>query len=265
MQNINRFSGFAEVYTSYRPIVPRAVIAHILLYLDRIPKVVVDIGCGPGISTFPWSKYAKQVIGIEPNQDMLNQASVNLQRNKKINNVSFQFGYSHRTGLKSGSVDIVTCSQSFHWMNPKSTLKEIARILKKGGIFATIDYDWPPSIDWIVEQEFRQFSKRVNQLHLRHTGEEREGSRWSKDQHLANIRSSNHFRFSKEIVSHHETSMNAEQFIGLVLSLGSVNRFVKECPQEIAPDFKRFKKMVMHRIQGKQKAIMSYRIRLGIK
>lgn len=59
--------------------------------------------------------------------------------------------------------------------------------------------------------------------------------------------------------------MNAEQFIGLVLSLGSVNRLVKEYPQEIAPDFKRFKNTVKHRIKGKQKAIMSYRIRLGIK
>lgn len=200
LRNINRFSGFADVYTSYRPIVPKTVITHILLYLDRIPKVIVDIGCGPGISTFPWSQYVKQVIGIEPNQDMLNQASVNLQRNKKTNNVSFQFGYSHKTGLKAGSVDIVTCSQSFHWMEPKNTLQEVARILKKGGIFATIDYDWPPSIDCMVEQEFRQFSKRVNQLHLEYIGEEREGSRWNKDQHLTNIRNSNRFRFSKEIV-----------------------------------------------------------------
>ena len=41
------------------------------------------------------------------------------------------------------SADIVTCSQSFHWMEPEPTLAEIARILRPGGVFAAYDYDWP--------------------------------------------------------------------------------------------------------------------------
>jgi ubiquinone/menaquinone biosynthesis C-methylase UbiE len=263
--NIDRFSGFADVYSCNRPVVPKIAIEIITKYLGRKPRLIVDIGCGPGISSFPWSKYTEQVIGIEPNQDMLNQAIINLQHKKGIKNVSFQFGYSNKTGLKSNIADVVTCSQSFHWMEPKSSLKEISRILVKGGIFATIDYDWPPSIDWIVEQEFRRFSNRVNEIFLKHVGETRDYSRWSKDQHLTNIRNSKRFRFGKEVLFHHQTTMNAEQFIGLVISLGSVNRFLKEYPNEISADFQRFKNIVNKRINEKYVALLSYRMRIGIK
>ena len=59
-------------------------------------------------------------------------------------NVNFVSGFSDNTGLENSSVDIITCSQSFHWMNPETTLNEASRILKKGGVFAVYDCDWPP-------------------------------------------------------------------------------------------------------------------------
>jgi len=45
------------------------------------------------------------------------------------------------TDLPDGCADIVTCSQSLHWMVPESTFAEVARILRPGGVFATYDYD----------------------------------------------------------------------------------------------------------------------------
>ena len=38
-------------------------------------------------------------------------------------------GYAHATGLPDAFADVVVCSQSFHWMEPESTLQEIGRIL----------------------------------------------------------------------------------------------------------------------------------------
>lgn len=51
-------------------------------------------------------------------------------------------------GLPDDSVDIITCSQSFHWMEPQSTLREFARVPRPGGIFVAYDCDWPPVLDW---------------------------------------------------------------------------------------------------------------------
>ncbi len=56
---------------------------------------------------------------------------------------------------------IVTCSQSFHWMEPHSTLAEIARILRPGGVFSAYDYQWPPTVHWQAETAFNTFIDRA--------------------------------------------------------------------------------------------------------
>jgi len=98
------------------------------------PRVVVDLGCGTGLSTVGWSQNARaeQVIGIEPNQDMLCTAreayckpSPSTESDSKQQSqsqpqkpalLSFQSGSSTQTGLKASSIDIVTVSQALHWM-----------------------------------------------------------------------------------------------------------------------------------------------------
>src|SRR5258705_11021165 len=67
-------------------------------------------------------------------------------------NVRYQEGFSTATGLPDGCADIVTCSQSLHWMEPESTFAEIARILRPSGVFPAYDCDWPPTFSWPVEQ-----------------------------------------------------------------------------------------------------------------
>ncbi len=49
---------------------------------------------------------------------------------------------------EEGTAGIVTCAQSFHWMEPESTFIEVARILRPGGVFAAYDYDRPPTVHW---------------------------------------------------------------------------------------------------------------------
>ena len=49
-----------------------------------------------------------------------------------------------RPGLADGSADVVLAVQAMHWMEPAATLAEVARILRPGGVFATVDADWPP-------------------------------------------------------------------------------------------------------------------------
>ena len=58
---------------------------------------------------------------------------------------------------------------------------------------------------------------------------------------------------------------DADRFIGLALSLGTVQRVLRESRAEIDLDFQRFKRIIAKRIQGKQEVTISYRMRLGIK
>lgn len=127
--NADRFLGFADVYDSARPKCPEKVKEIILKYLGESPSLVVDLGCGTGLSTRIWSEVSNKVIGIEPSIDMLKIA-----REKSVGseNIKFINTFSDNTGLDKGCADIITCSQSFHWMNPETSLKEVKRILRKG-------------------------------------------------------------------------------------------------------------------------------------
>lgn len=69
-KNADRFTGFANVYESARPSVPLYPVQMVVNYFDKTPDRVVDLGCGTGLSTLIWKEHAKEVVGIEPSDDM---------------------------------------------------------------------------------------------------------------------------------------------------------------------------------------------------
>ena len=128
--NAERFMGFASLYDGARPKCPEKVKEIIVKYIEGKPTVVVDIGCGTGLSTTIWSDISDKVIGIEPSDDMI---KITREKSLGLYNVKFISAFSDNTGLESSSVDIITSSQSFHWMNPETTLREASKVLKLGG------------------------------------------------------------------------------------------------------------------------------------
>ena len=154
-KNAGRFTGFADVYDQARPAMPFYPVKIIRTYLGRKPQQVIDLGCGTGLSSLVWKGQCEKLTGIEPSDDMLAVAKL-----KETEGISFKKGFSGATGLENASVDAVVCSQSFHWMEPESTLAEVNRILKPGGVFATVDCDWPPVCHWQAEKPTQNFSEK---------------------------------------------------------------------------------------------------------
>ena len=132
-ETINIWCGEAELYADARP-APPAILLDICTQLVQMPQptLVVDLGSGTGLSTVIWAECADQVIGIEPNADMRFQATQHAAAFPRAERVRYQEGLSTRTGLPSDCAEIVTCSQSLHWMEPEPTFTEVARILKPG-------------------------------------------------------------------------------------------------------------------------------------
>jgi SAM-dependent methyltransferase len=214
------WAGEASRYDQTRPS-PPAVLVDLLTQLIQTPhpRLVVDLGCGTGRSTTLWGERAEQVIGIEPSDDMRDQALRSLQDHPAAARITYQAGVAHQTGLASGSVDVVTCAQAFHWMEPAATLAEIGRILRPGGVFAAYDYSWPPTIRWEVDQIFQEVDARFEQL-IQARGAQETGPGWAKEQHLTRMRQSGLFRFITELALHHCEHGDATRFIGLILSSG---------------------------------------------
>lgn len=265
-ETIDIWCGETKLYADSRP-APPPILLNICTQLIHmsLPNLVVDLGSGTGLSTRFWAERAQQVIGIEPNADMRLQAEQFTANSPYSERVRYQDGLSTETGLQSDCADIVTCSQSLHWMEPQPTFTEIARILKSGGLFAAYDYDWPPTIHWEVEQAYNEVIARFRRIRAER-GVDREVKSWSKDKHLARMRESGCFRYVKELVVHHVETGNAGRFIGLTLSYG-ISRYLKQgylTEQEVdLDDLKR----VAQRVIGSEPVswYFSYRVRIGIK
>ncbi|NES23952.1 MAG: class I SAM-dependent methyltransferase [Symploca sp. SIO3E6] len=132
MNPLSRFSQQAEDYRKYRPSYPNAAIATILEGLDQSSSIVAaDIGAGTGISSHLLAETGVQVVAIEPNAAMRQEA-------QPYPLIEFTEGTAEATNLETASVDLVTCFQAFHWFNPKPALKEFHRILKPKGRLAVV-------------------------------------------------------------------------------------------------------------------------------
>ena len=257
--NAARFTGFADIYEEARPAVPGYPVEIIKNYLGRTPKVVIDLGCGTGLSTAIWRGNSEEVIGIEPSEDMLAVA-----KKKEGNGCTFLQAFSDHTGLENELADVVVCSQSFHWMEPVQTLQEVNRILKQDGIFAAIDYDWPPVCNWEAELAYKQLFDKVREIEKTYL--KNSYVRYDKNFHLQNIKDSKFFRYTREIVFVNQETCTAKRFIGIALSQGSLQTILKRRPELIQDEMKDFEEKIKE-IFGEDIFRMDfcYRMRIGIK
>ncbi len=128
-----RFSGAAGGYARYRPGYPSALVDWVIeeAGVER-EHPVLDLGCGTGILTRMLAERGLEVVGIDPNEDMLAEARV------AGGTMEYRRGDAESTGLQDHSVTLVTVAQAFHWFDLDAALAEIHRILRPGGRAAAL-------------------------------------------------------------------------------------------------------------------------------
>jgi ubiquinone/menaquinone biosynthesis C-methylase UbiE len=245
-------AGFAAHYNAYRAS-PPDVLLDLLCRLARVerPALVVDLGCGTGLSTRAWSGRARRVVGVEANPAMLAEA-----RDATPEwDVDYVEAYADATALDDACADVVTCSQSFHWMEPTATLAEVARILRPGGVFAAYDYDFPFVIEPELDAAIEACLERARAIRRAAPETPR---RWAKSEHLARMSASDVFSHTREIVLHGESSGGAAQVIGSLLSIGPLLDYVQEDLADV--------RALAERVLGDRVVpwLVPYRVRVGI-
>lgn len=128
---LNRFSNRVENYVRYRPGYPDGVIELLKSECGLTnTTVIADAGSGTGILSELFLKNGNSVFGIEPNAEMRRAAERLLQEYSGFVSVDAP---AEATTLKTGSTDLVTAAQAFHWFDRTAAKKEFARILKREG------------------------------------------------------------------------------------------------------------------------------------
>jgi ubiquinone/menaquinone biosynthesis C-methylase UbiE len=263
--NVARFTGFADIYERYRPI-PPAIIADLLLHLAGMDRAdhVVDLGCGTGLSMLIWLNRTGRLTGVEPSPDMRAVAKERLECSSTNTQVEFIVGEAHQTRLADASADIITASQSFHWMEPVSTLDEVARVLRTGGVFAAYDCDWPPVSDPAADVAFAECHRNAEIL-LAQTGNSK-AKAWPKERHFENINNSGHFRYTRDLACLHIDSGNCDRFVGLARSQGSIATLLKHGYTETDVGLLHLRESVQQKLGDRTiRWFWCYRIRLGVK
>ena len=246
--------GFAARYDDNRPRPPEALL-DVLCRTARVrrPALVVDLGCGTGLSTRAWVERADRIVGVEPNPAMLAEARARTE----AANVELVEGFAGATGVADGKADLVTCSQSLHWMEPETTFAEAARILRPGGVFAAYDYDLPPVIDPEVDAAFERYL--ADRRSARERGQVSVGAdRWPKNEHLHRLRASARFRYARELVLHGSTEGGADRVVGLALSIGPT---LEDTPRAIEALRGAAEQVLADRVVP---WLIGYRVRVGV-
>lgn len=243
--------GFAATYDAYRPRPPTALLELLSRYarVER-PGLVVDLGSGTGLSAEVWADAAERVVGVEPNPAMREVAA-----SRAPANVSYVDAHAAETGLESGCADVVTASQSFHWMAPEPTLAEAARILRPGGVFAAYDYEWPPAVDPEVDAAWEYVMRAVSSH-----------GRVAKAEHLERIRASGRFRSVREVLLHSQEQGGAERVVASAWTLGMVaTRLESGEWTEEGVGLSRLRE-VAERVLGDRTVpfVYGYRVRIGV-
>lgn len=167
MKSTERFSGLADIYAASRPSYPTEAIDFIVETCGlNQDSIMVDIGCGTGISTRLFAERGIKILGIEPNEDMLiaaQQASVPNQDSVKGDTIvgatpQYNQGTAEDTGLPAELADAVLSAQAFHWFDPEKALIEFRRILKTDGHVVLM---------WNERNEIDEFTKGYGDLFRR--------------------------------------------------------------------------------------------------
>jgi SAM-dependent methyltransferase len=254
--------GFADFYDKQRPRPPDVLLDALARYAGggRL-GLVVDLGSGTGLSARAWADRAAEVVGIEPNPAMLSVAETRTSET----NVRYVEAFADETGLADESADLVTCSQSFHWMDRGRVLAEAARVLRPGGVFAAYDYDMPPLVHPEVDAAFRdhlELRRHYRDVHRVEAG----WTRMPKPGHLDAIRESGHFVYARETVFHDAAEVDGDRILGLARSLGLVPELLALGVSEEELGLTRLAETT-ERVVGDERVpwILGYRARLGVK
>jgi len=97
--------------------------------LDPTPEgLYLDIGCGTGNYTSEFEKLGFSFIGIDPSNEMLDQAKL------QNSSIDWRIGTAAETGLEDECVNGITvCLTIHHWPDLHLAFQELCRVLKGNG------------------------------------------------------------------------------------------------------------------------------------
>ncbi|WP_020541900.1 class I SAM-dependent methyltransferase [Nonomuraea coxensis] len=145
------FSGAAPHYARHRLDHGEEAVAHVAAVLGG-DATVLDLGCGPGTVAIPLAPHVREVLAVDPDQEMLAEGR---RLGAGVPNIRWLSGDS--TGLAGlPPFGHVVMGRSFHWMDRRAVLAELDRLLPPDGVVVLLGPSRRP-----VEEPWEPAMRRV--------------------------------------------------------------------------------------------------------
>jgi SAM-dependent methyltransferase len=213
-----RFQTAAQHYLAGRLPYPPALIRRVvqLCGLDATHRIL-DLGCGPGQLALAFAPFAGQVIGVDPEPEMLRIARAEAARAGRP--IEFREGAAPNLDADLGVFRIVVLGRAFHWMERLATLRRLDALIQSEGAVVLFGDDHLPVPDNRWTAAFEQLIDRYAE------GDTARAARMASDwpRHEAVLLDSP-FPCLERVsrIARYETPL--ERFIDRTLSLSSVSR-----------------------------------------
>jgi demethylmenaquinone methyltransferase / 2-methoxy-6-polyprenyl-1,4-benzoquinol methylase len=113
-------------------------------------RVVLDVAAGTaGVSLQLARRTGAKVIGLDLTEQMLKQGARNVASAGASDHVSLVNARAEKLPLPDASVDALTFTYLLRYVSdPQATLAELARVVRPGGVIASLEFSVPPQAFW---------------------------------------------------------------------------------------------------------------------
>lgn len=203
----DHFSKQAADYAKFRPRYP----SELFEYLGSVAPsrtLAWDCATGNGQAAVELAEVFDRVIAMDASEKQITNA-------QPCARVEYRVATAEKSGLQSGTVDLIMVSQALHWFDLPRFYQEVRRVLKTDGVVAASAYLFAqiePAIDAVVK---RYYSEVV-------------GSFWAPERKLVENFAEIPFPFQKIDAPKFEMTAqwNLDQLVGYLRTWSATQRFI---------------------------------------
>lgn len=114
------------------------------------PASVLDVATGPaGVALQLAARTGARVTGIDLSHDMLRAGAANVARSSHADRIALLIGRGEQLPFADGTFDALTFTYLLRYVSePAATVRELARVVRPGGVIANLEFHVPPNPVW---------------------------------------------------------------------------------------------------------------------
>jgi len=151
-ENRTHFDEIVLNYDRMRPEYPDKLLVNIIDFAGAGKKKALEIGAGTGKATSFFLKAGYDVTAVEIGENM---AEFLQEKFKAYTNFNVIISAFEDVALEENSYDLIYAASAFHWVDAEIGCPKVFNLLKSGGVFALLRYNFLATHNEALDDEIQ--------------------------------------------------------------------------------------------------------------